>query len=364
MKMGQIAKKLQTEGKSVLNFSLGEPDFKTPGHICEAAKRALDFGYTHYVSSVGVDELREAIAGKIREENKVDVSAENVIVTPGAKQAIYELMMSVLDDGDEVILLDPAWVTFESAVKLAGGNPKWVKRVEEEINYASLESAVSENTKLIVINSPNNPAGYVLSDNELKEIAEFAIDHDLLVLSDEIYEKIIYGRKHVSIASFDGMQARTVIINGFSKTYAMTGWRIGYAVAPTTEILEGMLKIQQHSVTCAPAIAQSAALTALNSPQDCVNEMVEQFKRRRDAIVKRLNEIGLRCLNPEGAFYAFVSTSNYGNDIEFTERLLKEAYIVVTPGSAFGVAGKNYVRFSFAASIEDILEGMERIEKL
>jgi len=183
------------------------------------------------------------------------------------------------------------------------------------------------------------------------------------VLSDEIYEKIIYGRKHVSIASFDGMQARTVIINGFSKTYAMTGWRIGYAVAPA-EILKGMLKIQQHSVSCAPSIAQSAALTALSSPQDCVNEMVEQFKRRGDVIVKRLNEIGLRCLNPEGAFYAFVNTSNHGNDVEFTERLLKEAYIVVTPGSAFGLAGKNYVRFSFAASIEDILEGMGRIEKL
>ena len=361
MKMGSLAKKLQAEGKSVLNFSLGEPDFKTPGHICEAAKRALDLGYTHYTSSAGIEELREAIAEKIREENKVDVSAENVIVTPGAKQAIYELMMGVLDEGDEVILLDPAWVTFESAVKLAGGNPKWVKRVEEEIKYASLESAVSKNTKLIVINSPNNPTGYVLSETEQKEIAEFAVDHDLLVLSDEIYEKIIYGRKHVSIASFDGMQARTVIINGFSKTYAMTGWRIGYAVAPA-EILEGMLKIQQHSVSCAPSIAQSAALTALSSPQDCVSEMVEQFKRRRDVIVKRLNEIGLRCLNPDGAFYAFVSTSNYGNDVEFTERLLKEAYIVVTPGSAFGVAGKNYVRFSFAASIEDILEGMERIE--
>ncbi len=363
MKMGSLAKKLQAEGKSVLNFSLGEPDFKTPGHICEAAKRALDLGYTHYVSSAGIEKLREAIAEKIREENKVDVSAENVIVTPGAKQAIYELMMSVLDDGDEVILLDPAWVTFESAVKLAGGIPKWVKRLEEDVKYESLESVASENTKMIIINSPNNPVGYVLSDNELKEIAEFAVDHDLLVLSDEIYEKIIYGRKHVSIASFDGMQARTVIINGFSKTYAMTGWRIGYAVAPA-EILEGMLKIQQHSVSCAPSIAQSAALTALSSPQDCVNEMVEQFKRRRDVIVRRLNEIGLRCLNPEGAFYAFVNTSNYGNDMELTERLLKEAYIVVTPGSAFGVAGKNYVRFSFAASIEDILEGMGRIEKL
>ena len=363
IKMGQIAKKLQAEGKEVLNFSLGEPDFKTPEHICEAAKRALDLGYTHYVSSAGIDELREEIAKKIREENKVDASMENVIVTPGAKQAIYELMMSVLDDGDEVILLDPAWVTFESAVKIAGGVPKWVTRVEESVKYESLESAVSKNTKVIVINSPNNPAGYVLSDNELKEIAEFAVEHDLLVLSDEIYEKIIYGRRHVSIASFDNMRARTVIINGFSKTYAMTGWRIGYAIAPP-EIVKGMLKIQQHSVTCASSISQFAALTALRSSQDCVKEMVEEFKRRKDVIVQRLNEVELQCLNPEGAFYAFVNTSNHGNDVEFTERLLKEAYIVVTPGSAFGLAGKNYVRFSFAASIEDILEGMKRMESI
>ena len=361
IKMGHIAKKLQAEGKEVLNFSLGEPDFKTPEHICEAAKRALDLGYTHYTSSAGIDELREEIAEKIREENKVDASMENVIVTPGAKQAIYELMMTVLDEGDEVILLDPAWVTFESAVKIAGGEPKWVKRLEEGMEYESLKSAASKNTKMIIINSPNNPVGYVLSDNELKEIAEFAVDHDLLVLSDEIYEKIIYGQRHVSIASFSDMQERTVIINGFSKTYAMTGWRIGYAVAPA-EIMKGMLKVQQHSVTCAPSISQFAALTALRNPQDCVKEMVKEFKRRRDVIVKQLNEVGLQCLNPEGAFYAFVSTSNHGNDIEFTERLLKEAYIVVTPGSAFGLAGKDYVRFSFAASIEDILEGMERIE--
>jgi aspartate aminotransferase len=363
IRMGHLAKKLQDEGKEVLNFSLGEPDFKTPEHICEAAKRALDLGYTHYTSSAGIEELREEIAEKIREENKVDVPMENVIVTPGAKQAIYELMMSVLDEGDEVILLDPAWVTFESAVKIAGGVPKWVKRLEEGVKYESLESKVSEKTKMIIINSPNNPVGYVLSDNELKETAEFAVEHDLLVLSDEIYEKIIYGRRHVSIASFDDMQARTVIINGFSKTYAMTGWRIGYAVAPA-EIMKGMLKIQQHSVTCAPSIAQFAALTALRSSQECVEEMVGQFKRRRDVIVKRLNEVGLRCLNPGGAFYAFVNTSNHGSDREFTERLLKEAYIVVTPGSAFGLAGKDYVRFSFAASIEHILEGMGRIEKM
>ncbi len=363
IKMGQIAKKLQEEGEEVLNFTLGEPDFKTPEHICEAAKHALDLGYTHYTSSAGIDELREKIAKKTTEENKVDCTMENVIVTPGAKQAIYELMMSVLDYGDEVILLDPAWVTFEAAVKLAGGNPKGVKRVEEEVKYESLEAASSENTKLIVINSPNNPAGYVLSENELKEIAEFAVEHDLLVLSDEIYEKILYGRRHISIASFDSMQERTVIINGLSKTYAMTGWRIGYAIAPTA-IQKGMLKIQQHSVSCASSIAQYAALAAFESSQECVNEMVSEFERRRDVIVKRLNNVGLRCLDPEGAFYAFVNTSNYGNGDEFTERLLKEAYVVVTPGSAFGVAGKDYIRFSFAASMENILEGMDRIDAM
>jgi aspartate aminotransferase len=363
IRMALIAKKLEDEGKEVLNFTMGEPDFDTPEHICEAAKLALDRGYTHYTSSMGITELREEIARKIQEENKVDASRENVIVTPGAKQAIYELMMSVLDGGDRVIMLDPAWVTFASAVKLAGGESTWVKRLDEAVKYESLESAVSEKTKMIIINSPNNPAGYVLSEQELKEVAEFAVDHDLLVLSDEIYEKILYGHRHVSIASFDGMPERTVIINGFSKTYAMTGWRIGYAVAPP-EIVSGMLKIQQHSVTCAASFAQFAALTALRSSQACVQEMVEKFKRRKDVVVKRFNDLGLRCLNPEGAFYAFVNTSKYGNDVEFTERLLKESYVVVTPGSAFGDAGNNYVRFSFATSIENIIEGIERLEKI
>jgi len=363
IKMSHIAQQLQDEGKDVLNFSLGEPDFKTPEHICEAALQALDLEYTHYTSSAGIVELREEIAKKIREENQVDASMENVIVTPGAKQAIYELMMAVLDGGDEVIMLDPAWVTFEAAVKLAGGTIKWVKRVEEDVKYESLESVLSTNTKMIVINSPNNPGGYVLSEKEQREIAEFAIEHDLLVLSDEIYEKILYGRKHVSIASFDGMHERTVIINGFSKTYAMTGWRIGYAVAPL-EIMKGMLKIQQHSVTCASSISQFAALTALESSQECVREMVSEFQKRRDVIVKRLNEMGLRCVDPEGAFYAFINTSSHGDGVEFTERLLKEAYIVVTQGSAFGLAGKDYVRLSFAASMENILDGMDRIERL
>ena len=363
IKMGQLAEQLRAEGKEVMNFTLGEPDFRTPDHICDAAKQAMDLGYTHYTSSAGIMELREEIAKKIQEENNVDTNVDKVIVTPGGKQAIYEVMMSLLDEGDEVLLLDPSWVTFEAAVKLAGGQPRWVKRLEEEVNYDTLESATSDKTKLIVINSPNNPAGYVLTDRELNEIANFAVEHNLLVLSDEIYEKIIYGRRHTSIASLDDMHERTIIINGFSKTYAMTGWRIGYAIAPP-EILKGMMKIQQHSVSCTPSISQYAALAALQESQDCVAEMVTEFKRRRDVIVKRLNAMGLHCVNPEGAFYAFVNTSGHGDDVAFTERLLKEAYIVVTPGSAFGSAGKDYVRFSFAASMDDIVEGLDRIEKM
>jgi aspartate aminotransferase len=364
IKMGQLAEQLRAEGKEVLNFTLGEPDFRTPKHICDAAKQAMDLGYTHYTSSAGITELREEIAKKIREDNKVDANVDKVIVTPGGKQAIYEVMMSLLDDGDEVLLLDPSWVTFEAAVKLAGGQPRWVKRLEEAlVTYEALESVTSDKTKLLVINSPNNPAGYVLSDNELKVVADFAIEHNLLVLSDEIYEKIIYERRHTSIASLGDMQERTIIINGFSKTYAMTGWRIGYAIAPP-EILKGMLKIQQHSVSCASSISQYAALAALRESQDCVAEMVAEFKRRRAVIVKRLNTMGLHCVNPEGAFYAFVNTSGNGDDVAFTEQLLNEAYIVVTPGSAFGSAGEDYVRFSFAASMEDIVEGLDRIEKM
>ena len=361
--MGQLAEQLRAEGKRVMNFTLGEPDFKTPDHICDAAKEALDRGYTHYTSSAGIKELRDAIAEKLRTENRVEARAENVIVTPGGKQAIYEVMMSLLDEGDEVILLDPCWVTFEATVKLAGGQPRWVKRLEAPLRYEALAAAASEKTKLVVINSPNNPAGYVLSDHELQEVAEFAREHDLMVLSDEMYEKILYDRRHTSIASFEGMVERTILINGFSKTYAMTGWRIGYALAPP-EIMTGMLKIQQHSVSCAASFVQYAALAALHASQDCVVKMVAEFKRRREVIVKRLNAMGLQCVNPEGAFYAFVGTPDYEADVKFTERLLKEAHIVVTPGSAFGAAGEGYVRFSFAASMADIVEGMDRIEQM
>ena len=403
IKMAALARALRKEGEKVLDFSLGEPDFSTPPHICEAAKRAMDAGFTHYVPSAGIPELREEIAIKIREENRVDVSAENVIVTPGAKQAIFAAMMSILNEGDEVIMLEPAWVSFEAAIRMAGGKPIWLLRRDKPVNYDMMSSVVSEKTRMIVINSPNNPVGYVMEERELREIAEFASDHNVLVMSDEIYEKIIYEKKHVSIASLDAMSERTIIINGFSKTYAMTGWRVGYAVAPV-EIVNTMLKIQQHSVTCASSISQYAALEALRSSQECVYEMVSEFKRRRDLIVRRLRDIGFACEMPDGAFYVFagiptLSTSSASSstsssstsssasssasssstsssasspnsqneqkdDVAFAEMLLRDTHIVVTPGSAFGNAGRNYVRFSYAASIEEISEGMARIEKL
>ncbi|MHC1635927.1 MAG: pyridoxal phosphate-dependent aminotransferase [Candidatus Methanospirareceae archaeon] len=366
MKMGALANKLRSEGKKVLNFSLGEPDFNTPSFICDAAKKAMDLGYTHYTSSAGIPELREEIARKLNEENGIDVDAENIIVTSGAKQAIYEAVMAILDEGDAAILLDPAWVSYEEMIKMAGARPVWVKRLEEEVRYEELEEAIASNpkVKMIIINSPNNPVGYVFSEKELREIANFSLDHNLFVISDEIYEKIIYDRKHISIASFEGMLERTIVINGFSKTYAMTGWRIGYAAAPK-EIIKGMLKIQQHSTTCASSISQFAALATFRSPdsEESVKAMVKEFKRRRDAIVKGLNRIGLRCLRSEGAFYAFANVPDLKemDDIEFSELLLKEAHVVVTPGSAFGPSGRGFVRFSYATSLEDIVEGLERI---
>ncbi|MCU4139416.1 MAG: Aspartate/methionine/tyrosine aminotransferase [Methanophagales archaeon] len=385
IRMSAIAREMKRAGEKVLDFSLGEPDFDTPAHICEAAKKAMDEGFTHYTASAGIPELREAIAEKMRAENGVDASAENVIVTPGAKQAIFEAMLSVLDEGDEVILLEPAWVSFEAAVRIAGGNPKFLRRKEKSVNYEDLRAVVTEKTKMLVVNSPNNPVGYVMDERELREIAEFACDYNIIVLSDEVYEKIIYGKKHVSIASFEGMEERTIVVNGFSKTYAMTGWRVGYAVAPI-EIVSAMTKMQQHSATCAPSISQRAALAALKGSQECVAEMVAEFKKRRDLIVKRLLKLGFSCEPmPEGAFYVFVGipahalTAAFGDseasegdekrkgvaeDIIFAEWLLRSALVVATPGSAFGEAGRNHLRFSYATSLENIAEGMERLENL
>ncbi|MDY6931357.1 MAG: pyridoxal phosphate-dependent aminotransferase, partial [Halobacteriota archaeon] len=293
---------MKKAGIDVISFGIGEPDFDTPGHICDAARDAMNSGFTHYTPSAGIPELRVAIAKKLKEDNGLDVSSGDVIVTPGAKHAVYEACMALLNPGDEAILLSPAWVTYDACIKLPGGKTVWVGLKDDGIN--GLSDAITKKTKMIITNSPNNPGGYVLKDEEVRAIQDTAIDNDLYLISDEIYESIIYDCKNVSFAALEGMSDRTITINGFSKTYAMTGWRIGYATAPPN-ILKNMIKLQQHSVSCANSFAQVGAVAALESSQDCVHEMVSEFRKRRDIIVDGLNKIGFKCEKPDGAFYVF-----------------------------------------------------------
>lgn len=362
IRISNIANRMIKEGKDVINFSLGEPDFSTPKNICDAAAKAMYEGKTHYAPSAGVPELRAAIAEKLRTENNLDVTESNVMVTPGAKQGIFEIMMGVLGDGDQAILFDPAWVTYDACIRFSGADTVWIPTVPEKgfipENFADY---INEKTKLIVVNSPGNPTGGVFGKKTLKCIADLAIDHDLLVVSDEIYEKIIYDREHISIGSFDGMQDRTITVNGFSKAYAMTGWRLGYLTAPP-EIFKLLLKIQSHSVSSATTFVQYGGLEALQGPQEGVKAMVDRFKVRRDVLVEGLNKIGFECKKPDGAFYAFANVSDFGNGSVVAERLLKEAQVAVTPGIAFGDSGEDFIRVSYATSIDRIREALDRLE--
>jgi aspartate aminotransferase len=360
MKIADIAAKLRSEGQDIISFSLGEPDFETPENIKRAAKTALDRGETHYTQGSGIPELREAIAEKLKNDNNLDVSPADVLVTTGAKQAIFEAICTLIDEGDEVLLLDPAWVSYSAIVKFAGGKPVMVP-VSEQDGYVpvDLQSHMTRDTKLLILNSPCNPTGAVYGKNAIKAAAETAEDHGVFVLSDEVYEKIIYGAKHHSIGNL--IPDRTITINGFSKAYAMTGWRLGYATAPAP-ILQGMLKIQQHSVSNATSFAQRAGVEALRGDQGAVRAMVAEFKKRRDIMIDGLRKMEIECALPRGAFYAFAKVSQFGNSVEVTEKLLRDALVAVTPGSAFGPNGEGYVRLSYATSRQNIEDGIDRIE--
>ncbi|MGP8336892.1 MAG: pyridoxal phosphate-dependent aminotransferase [Methanosarcinaceae archaeon] len=362
IKIANIANQLKQNGVDIISLSLGEPDFDTPKHICDAAADAMYRGETHYAPSSGIPELRSAIADKLCTENKLDVAESDVLVTPGAKQAIFEIMMSVLDDGDEALLFDPAWVSYDPCIKFAGADSVWVP-TDPNNGFApyDIQESITNRTRVIVVNSPSNPTGGVFGKDIQKLVADIAIDHDLLVLSDEIYEKIVYDTKHVSIGSMDGMHERTITVNGFSKAYAMTGWRLGYVTA-APEILKGLLNIHSHSVSSATTFVQYGGIAALTGPQEPVLEMVKEFKTRRDILVGGLNSIGIKCKKPEGAFYAFADVSEYGNGDEVTEKLLANAHVAVTPGSAFGASGKDFVRISYAISQERIRDALGRIE--
>ena len=359
LRISAMAKELAKQGKPVINMSVGEPDFVTPKHIIDAAIKALNEGKVFYTPTRGIPELLEAIAEKLQNENRIPATPDNIIVTPGAKYAIFEAIMATIEKGDDVILLDPSWVSYEPCILVAEGKPVWVPHAEGFEN-APIEEYITPKTKMTIINTPSNPLGVVYPKEFLKKVRDLAVDHDILVLSDEIYEKIVFEGEHISIASFDDMFDRTITINGFSKAYAMTGWRLGYAVA-NEDIIKNMNKIQSHSVSHPTSFVQYAGVVALKGDQSFIKEMVAEFKARRDILMKGLDELGIDYAPPKGAFYLFMDVGMDG--VKFSEEFLKREFVAVTPGEAFGRAYKNWVRVSYATSRSNIEEFLRRLER-
>jgi aspartate aminotransferase len=354
------ARALKAEGIDVVDLGGGDPDFITPEHIRRAAADDMNAGDTHYVASPGTPALRQAIVEKLRSDNGVEVDAKGgVVVTPGGKQALFEAIMALVEPGVDVLTLEPAWVSYVPMVELAGGRSVPVGLDPDDqfrITADRLSAAVTPASRILIVNSPNNPTGRVLDDAELLAIAEVAKEHDLLVFSDEIYEKILFdGHRHVSIAALPGMAERTLTFNGFSKAYAMTGWRLGYVAGPKPYIAE-IEKVHSHSATCATSFVQAAGVVALTGPQGFIGEMVSAWDRRRHAVATGLNAVkGLHCPLVDGAFYAFVDVRETGMDsTEAADRFLREAHVAVTPGLAFGAAGDGHVRLSFATGDEEL----------
>jgi len=353
----------------VISLGIGEPDYRTPDHVIEAAKKALNQGYTHYTPNAGFPDLRTAIAEKMRKENGIIADPENeIIVTVGGAGAIFLATTVLLNPGDEVLIPDPGFVTYAPCVMMAGAKPISVPVREENffrILPSDVEERVTRKTRCIILNSPQNPTGAVLLENDLRGLAEIAIGNNLAVISDEVYEKLLYdGAKHLSIGSYPEMAERTITVNSFSKTYAMTGWRVGYAVAPA-DIIREMVKIQQNTVANAPAVAQKAALAAIEGPQDFVFEMVREYDRRRRYLVKHLSDINcFSCTSPKGAFYVFPNISKTRqSSMEFAEALLRVGKVATVPGTAFGRYGEGYLRLCYATPIEKIDQALEGIKK-
>ncbi|NJE06150.1 pyridoxal phosphate-dependent aminotransferase [Thermococcus sp. M36] len=357
--------------EGLISLGIGEPDFDTPEHIKEYAKEALDRGMTHYSPNAGIMMLRKAIARKLREQNGIEADPKTqIMVTVGANQAFLMGLAAFLREGEEVLIPSPMFVSYAPAVILAGGKPVEVPTYEENefrLNVDDLEKHVTKKTRALIINSPNNPTGAVLTKKDLEEIADFAVEHDLIVFSDEVYEHFVYdGARNHSIASLDGMFERTLTINGFSKTFAMTGWRLGFVAAPEW-IIERMTRFQMYNSTCPVTFAQYAAARALEDPRSwkAVEEMRREYERRRDLVWKRLNEMGLPTVKPKGAFYIFPRVKDTGlTSKEFSELMLMEARVAVVPGSAFGTAGEGYIRISYATAYGQLEEAMDRMEKV
>lgn len=361
------AKAMKLEGIDVCSFSAGEPDFDTPAHIKAAACEAMDAGKTKYGPAAGEPKLREAIARKLREENGLCYDAENVIVTNGGKHSLFNLMLALIEAGDEVIIPAPYWLSYPEMVKLAGGVPVIVPTDAAsgyKITPELLRKSITPNTKLFVLNSPSNPTGMVYTPAEVKALAQVVVEQDILVVSDEIYEKILYdGAEHLSIGAVGPeIFERTIISNGFAKAYSMTGWRLGY-LAGAVELIKAATTIQGHSTSNVCTFAQYGAIAALETSQDCVEEMRQAFAKRREVMFERLNAIpGLKCPKPDGAFYLFPDISNTGlKSLEFCDALLEAKQVAVIPGIAFGA--DDCIRLSYATDMESIEKGMDRLNQ-
>ena len=373
------ALKMKREGKKVISFAAGEPDFDTPENIKEEAISAINQGFTKYTASSGIIELKEAIIEKLKSDNKVEYILSEIIVSNGAKQCLFNAILTLCNPGDEVLLPIPCWVSYTEQIKFAQAVPIFINTRQEEafkLSAAQVEEKISPKAKLLILNSPNNPTGAVYEEEELKKIAQLLLKYNLYCICDEIYEKLIYDEaKHLTIASLNNeVKNITILINGVSKSYAMTGWRIGYAAGPE-DIISGMSKIQGHSTSNPNSIAQKASVEALLGRQDTIEKMRKAFDERRKYMVKRLNEIeGFSCLNPTGAFYAFpnvngvlkrgieYNSKKIKNSFDLSDFILKEAEVALIPGSAFEAEG--YLRLSYATSMEDIKEGLDRIENI
>lgn len=360
------AKALEAQGRSIIHLEIGEPDFDTPPNIKAAATRALDEGYTHYGPAAGLPQLREAIAEETSASRGIKVDASNVVVTPGGKPVMFFALLALINDGDEVIYPNPGFPIYESVINFIGAKAMPIVLREEmgfRFDIDELKRLITPRTRMIVLNSPQNPTGGVLTDEDLREIAWLAVEHDLIVLSDEIYRRIVYdGFEHKSIASLPGMLERTIILDGYSKTFAMTGWRLGYGIMPA-ELAERMAQLQINSNSCTASFTQIAGIEALRGPQKDVEAMVAEFRRRRDVIVDGLNNIpGFRCHRPQGAFYVFPNITGTGRSSRALEDyLLNEAGIAALSGTAFGKHGDGYLRFSYANSVPNIEEALRRI---
>lgn len=373
--IGKVAD-YKRKGIDVIQFNVGEPDFDTPKHICEEAKKAIHDGFTRYTALQGIHDLREAICKKLKNDNNVEYYPNNVVVTVGGKQAVYNSIMALCNEEDEAIILTPCWVSYIEMVTLAGATPVLVETLEEEgfqLNMENIKNAITDKTKVIIINTPNNPTGAVYSKESLEELADIAVKNDIYVIADEIYEKLVYeGAENYSIASFnEEIKKLTLTINGFAKAYAMTGWRIGYVAGPE-EIIKLIINIQGHSTSATNSITQKAAVVALNGTQEPITEMVKEYDERRVFLYERLNSMkDITCTKATGAFYLVPNVSKYfgrkyngtiiNDSIDMANYLLEEVKIAVVPGKAFEMP--NNIRIAYSNSMENLIKGMDRMEE-